>query len=375
MGRILTLIEDRKRVQRELERNLPTEVVERARRDPHRRRIPRPCGITIHTSVGCSNRCVYCYIYDMGFPATVEKYPLTAEGVVYALSLNRYVAPARTLAAYGSVTEPFNPITKSFSLKLMKLVHRYLGLPSQVSTKSILNGDTVSGLAAADPRFSILVTVVTIDRARVLEPYAPSPIDRIVHAGYASRYLHTSLFIRPVIPGVTDAEIDRIIKVSVEHGVKHIVVGSLRVTRGVLSRIHGVDPQLHKDIISRLSREPRGGQITVAETDVKDRIIRSAMDYQLKIYTSACQANIDAHKEFCNMCRMGPCGNTGRVGAADEGDIAEFLEHSGIRLGGIRLSRDGVDIEMRGRIRRERIEYVKRFLEQVLRLRVEIRNR
>lgn len=374
LGRILALIEYRERVRRELEYTLPTSTIERVRRDSHSRRAPRYCGVTIHTGVGCSNRCVYCYIYDMGFPAIVEEYPLPAEGIVYALSLNKYIAPTRTLAAYGSVTEPFNPITKNFSLKLMKLVHRYLELPSQVSTKSILDENTVASLASADPKFSILVTIVTIDRAGALEPYAPNPIDRIVYAGYASRYLHTSLFIRPAIPSVTDAEIDKILKISVEHGVKHIVVGSLRVTRGILDRIHSIAPQLYREISSRLSEEPRGRkQTTVLETDVKKRIIESAVKHQLKVYTSACQANIDAHNEFCNMCAMGPCGNPSKaIRDVDEDDIAEFLEHSGVRFKSITLSESGVSIRVGGRVYRERIDYVRRFLEQVLRLRIEI---
>ncbi|MEM4497864.1 MAG: radical SAM protein, partial [Nitrososphaerota archaeon] len=41
--------------------------LEVARRDPHARRLPRPCGLTVHTGLGCKFGCLYCYIYDMGF--------------------------------------------------------------------------------------------------------------------------------------------------------------------------------------------------------------------------------------------------------------------------------------------------------------------
>ncbi|MEM0005277.1 MAG: radical SAM protein [Ignisphaera sp.] len=375
MGRILSLVEHRERVRRELEGSLSTDVIGRARRDFHSFRAPRPCGMTIHTGVGCSNRCAYCYIYDMGFPGSVEVYPLPAEGIVYALSLNPYIAPTATLAAYGSVTEPFNPVTRDFSLKLMELVYRYLKLPSQVSTKSILDGDVVSRIIDADARCSVLVTVVAIDRAKILEPYAPDPVDRITYAGHASRYLHTSLFIRPVIPGVTDAEIDRILKLAVEYGIRRIVIGALRVTEGILTRIRNIDHLLYREIVSRLPREPRGReQIAIRVDDVKKVIVRKAREHQVKVYTSACQANIDAHGEFCNMCSRGPCGNIHRIEAIDESDIAEFLEYMGTRPREITVSRNCIAIEVESRIRREKLDHIKRFLEQVLRTVVKIRS-
>lgn len=375
MGKILSLAEYRERVRKELEGSLPTDVIGRARRDSHSFRAPRPCGMTIHTGIGCSNRCTYCYIYDMGFPSSVEVYPLPAEGIVYALSLNPYIAPTATLAAYGSVTEPFNPATKNFSLKLMELVYRYLKLPSQISTKSILDGDVVSRIIDADSRCSVLVTVVSIDRAKILEPYAPNPIDRITYAGYASRYLHTSLFIRPIIPSVTDAEIDRILKLAVEHGIRHIVIGALRVTKGILTRIRDTDHLLYREVVSRLPREPRNReQIAIRVDDVKKMVIRKAREHQVKVYTSACQANIDAHGEFCNMCSRGPCGSVHRIEAVNESDIAEFLEYMGTRPREITVSRNCIAIEVKGRVHREKLDHIKRFLEQVLRTVVKVRS-
>ncbi len=375
MGKILSLIEHREKARRELKSLLPVDVIEKAKRDSHSFRVPRACGMTIHTGIGCSNRCIYCYIYDMGFPSSVEMYPLPVEGLVYALSLNPYVVPTKTLAAYGSVTEPFNPITKDFSLKLIELVYRYLKLPSQISTKSIIDGEIVSRIMNSDSMCSILVTIVTIDRVKILEPYAPDPIERIIYAGYASKYLHTSLFIRPVIPGVTNNEIDKILKLAVEYGVKYIVIGALRVTRGILAKIKSISQPLYREITSRLPREPRSReQITIRVDDIKKMIIAKAREHQLKVYTSACQANIDAHREFCNMCSKGPCGNIYRIENISENDIAEFLEYINIKSRRITVSRNEIAIEISNKISRKKLDYTKRFLEQALRIAVKIKS-
>ena len=50
---------------RQLEALLSPEERREALRDHHAKRPPRPCGITIHTGIGCPLGCAYCYIYDM----------------------------------------------------------------------------------------------------------------------------------------------------------------------------------------------------------------------------------------------------------------------------------------------------------------------
>jgi len=376
LGKIVGFIEFKERIRRSLENILSSEVVERAKRDSHSFRSPRPCGMTIHTGIGCSNMCVYCYIYDMGFPKTVELYPLPVEGLVYALSINPYIVPTKTLAAYGSVTEPFNSVTRDFSLKLIEYVYRYLKLPTQISTKSILDEKIVYSLANADSRCSILVTVTSIDYAKILEPRAPSPIERIIYAGYASKHLHTSIFIRPIIPGVTDSEIDKIFKLLAEYSIKNIVIGSLRVSKNILIKLKQASPSIYNEVLYRLPREPiKKQQIAIYDKDIKEKIARKAREYQLKLYTSACQANIDAHKEFCNMCLKGPCGDIGRWETAEEADIAEFLEYIKVRYSRITVSRDAVYIELKDKISKDKIEYIEKFLKQSLKTIVRVKSR
>ena len=298
----------RKRLAAErLERQLDPGEAEEARRDHHARRKPRPCGITIHTGVGCSYGCVYCYIWDMGFPGRPQRYPLRPEALAYALAVNPWVVPERTFAAYGSVTEPFLDETRDYAVRLMKLVGETLGLPSQVSTKALLSDDLARSLLEADPAFSVLVTVVALgDEARRLEPGAPPAEDRIRAAGAAARRgLGVALFVRPIIPGVTDRQAREIFRLALENGIRDVVLGSLRVTRGILRRLAAAGVRVPRSLIPR---EPRGReQVTLRMGHIKEAVRRVAEEMGLRVHPAACSHNVYTHGMPCHRCRLGPC--------------------------------------------------------------------
>ena len=302
----------------------------RAERDHHARRRPRPCGITIHTGVGCSYGCVYCYIWDMGFPGRPEPYPLSPPGIAYALAVNPYIVPGYTFAAYGSVTEPFLPETRELAVEYIGWVYRWLRLPSQVSTKTVIDSGLARSLKEAEPRLSVLVTVVALGEwARRLEPGAPSPEDRIRAAGEAARMgLSVALFIRPIIPGVTDAQAPRILEFARESGVRGVVLGSLRVTPGILSRLRAAGVEIPRGRIPRAPRGPRD-QVTILEGDLKEKIREAAERLGLRVYPTACSANVDSHVMPCHRCRYGPC--YGEPERPDESDASEALEVLGVR--------------------------------------------
>lgn len=333
MNLLVAVFEEKKRVVEVLESILDEEGIRRARRDHHARRQPRPCGITIHTGVGCSLGCIYCYVPDMGFPMKPRPYPLKPVELAYALAINPYVFPGYTLAAYGSVTEPFLPETRDKAIEYIRTVYRYLRLPSQVSTKIPLSRDTARKLREAEPRLSILLTIITIDEARRLEPNAPPPIRRLESVRALKKEgLHVALFIRPIIPGVTDREAEKIISYARDYGVDGVVLGSLRITPGILRRLSLAGLPVG-DILRRLPRKPRSSrdQVTVNEHDVKAKIRALAEAYGVKVYPSACAANVEAHGEACNACRYGPCGVRGKLPLVKTGWVYDLLEYLGLR--------------------------------------------
>lgn len=331
MSRLLKLFEIKGRVLEELSGKLSPESKLRASCDHHSRRRPRPCGMTIHSGIGCSYLCAYCYIYDMGFPAKPKPYPLRSEEMTYALALNPYVIPERTLAAYGSVTEPFLPETAEYTIKCMREVYRWLKLPTQVSTKAILTEELLSGISSGDPKTSILVTAVTLSNRRI-EPRAPDPAERIRSVGKASKIgLMASLFMRPIIPGITDAEAERILGLAVESGIKSVVLGSLRITGRILKSLRHRGANV--DEIKRRLTKPLSGseQIEIKSADLKGRVKRIAEDLGLTVFRTACEANVYAHGRRCTICDMGPCNMSGKLEPIESCDIKDLLEYLGIR--------------------------------------------
>ncbi len=330
------LLELKYRIRRGLEEELDRESVERARRDGHARRRPRPCGLTVHTGIGCPLGCRYCYIYDMGFPGRATPYPLGGKELLYALTVNPYFVPRATMIAVGSVTEPFLRETKERAFEYLRELGRTGGLV-QVSTKMTLTDEECARIRELVPDISVLVTIVTTKDYKLVEPNAPSPEERVeMMARLVRQGVHVSLFLRPIIPGLSDRHAEDLLNMCLAAGVRTVVLGTLRVTRGILNRLRAVGI----DLSGRVERAHERRQIPIRASDLKKSIARIAERLGMRVYWSACGANVEAHGAACAACRMGPCGDASKLPDVDEGDLVEVLRY--LRCSG--------DVEVRGNV-------------------------
>lgn len=310
MSYVSNLINMKEKLKKDVEKALTVSQVEEARSDPHARRPPRPCGITIHPGTGCVFRCTYCYVYDMGFSEEVRPYPLSGLQLVYALLSNRYFVPGKrgTYLAIGSITEPFHPTLREKTLEYIEAIYSYLENPTQFSTKLYIDLKTAERLARVSAgRISPLVTVVTMRACNELEPGVPKPekrfetIKNLREAG-----LKPFLFLRPIIPGITEKEYAEIIELAAEYGAVGVVAGSLRVTRLILGRLKEAGINVNA-IANRLKvpvekMRPKV-QYEVYVSDIKREIGRYARRRGLTFYPSACMANLHANGLKCwKMC-------------------------------------------------------------------------
>lgn len=359
----------KERVIGELQQVLGKERASIAARDPHARRRPRPCGITIHPGHGCPLRCVYCYIYDMGFGTEARPYPLSGEEMAYALARNPYVVPERTLAAFGSVTEPLLPVLRRRTLEYAEAIARWLKLPIQLSTKLLIDGEISEKLRDADPGASILVSVSTLRHWRKVEPNAPDPLLRIRAATEAVRKgLRVDLFLRPIIPGLlTREELRELLHEAKKAGFTGVVAGSLRVTKGIVNRLRasGLSLSVLEDSLARIKLTNK--QVPVPDRATKEAVRAIASEVGLEYLPSACAANVRAHGIGCALCKFGPCGTPPRP---DETDVEEFLELLGLK-GAARFSSSSLKVVVKGHeVRKRRLDIIKAFLSEVYKRRV-----
>ena len=322
-----------------------------AERDHHAKRRPIACGMTIHTGIGCRFGCLYCYVPDMGFPMKPRPYPLSGLQLVYALLVNPYFIPGPygTLLAFGSVTEPFMEETRERALEYLEHTWRLLGNPQQVSTKAVLRGEQLRRfLETSDPRISVLVSITTLRHAEILEPGAPPPRERLLFMKQLSEHgRHVSLFLRPIIPGVTDRELDSIMEEAARHGAAAVIPGSLRVTPGILARLKASRVVDMGEIMRRLPRRPRSGrdQVTLLMRDLKEAAARAAERHGLRVLPSSCSANIEAHGLGCWACRWGPCGRRDRLPEVDEEGALDAVEALGCRPRRVRVRSNTIVVE------------------------------
>uniref|UniRef100_A0A7J3ZJY0 Radical SAM protein n=1 Tax=Fervidicoccus fontis TaxID=683846 RepID=A0A7J3ZJY0_9CREN len=331
--------------------------VEEARRDPHAKRRPRPCGLTIHPAVGCDRGCLYCYVPSIIGEGSIKINPLSPEQLVLSLLENPYFLPGAngTLLAVGSVTEPFlNETVTLKTLEYVRAFRRLLGNPVQIATKPYYSAELVRALVdAVEPRASILVTIVTLKHAKLLEPRAPEPEERfefmraLVKGG-----LSASLFLRPIVPGTTEMEAKEVLERTLEAGVRSVVIGTLRVNWEILDRLRALSAS-YKHILSRVREVPTGSmQVAIEGSDLKKKVEGMARRLGFVVFPSSCSANVMSHDLSCAACSMGPCGSLENLPKIDCSCIHSSLEILGERPLQVIIEGNTIKIRLRKRARK-----------------------
>ncbi len=230
---------------------------------------------------GCEHGCVYCYArpshaylgYSAGldFETRLLFKPDVAELLEKELRKPGYVA--RTLAL-GSNTDPYQPVERT--LKLTRAVLQVLDRfnhPVSIVTKSagvLRDLDILQSLAGRNlVRVHLSVTTLDAALARVMEPRAAAPARRLQAVEMLSRAgVPTSVLAAPMIPGLNDAELERILEASARAGARFAGYILLRLPHE-LKTIFTTWLQAHfPDRASRvleLIRETRAGALNDAK--------------------------------------------------------------------------------------------------------------
>ena len=182
---------------------------------------------------GCEHGCVYCFARPthsymglspgLDFESKLFAKPDAAKLLERELSKEGY-AP-RTIAI-GTNTDPYQPIEKTW--RIMREVLEVLEAhdhPVGIVTKSALvmrDMDILSRMAAKGLA-KVALSVTTLDRrlARTMEPRAATPTRRLeAMRALADAGIPVSVMAAPVIPGLNDHEIERILDSAAHAGAR-----------------------------------------------------------------------------------------------------------------------------------------------------------
>jgi len=173
---------------------------------------------------GCEHGCVYCFARPthaymglspgLDFESKLFAKPDAAKLLERELAKEGYQPK---IIAIGTNTDPYQPIEKKWRImrEILEVLEAY-NHPVGIVTKSALVARDIDILArmAEKGLAKVALSVTTLDRtlARTMEPRAATPPKRLETIRTLSEAgIPASVMVAPIIPGLTDQEIERIL--------------------------------------------------------------------------------------------------------------------------------------------------------------------
>ncbi|MBO0332181.1 PA0069 family radical SAM protein [Sneathiella sp. CAU 1612] len=205
-----------------------------------------PFDRSVNAYRGCEHGCIYCYARPshgymnlsagLDFESKLFAKPNAAELLASEISRPAYQCKP---IALGTNTDPYQPIEKKLGItrEIIELLAETRH-PFTITTKSDLVLRDLDLLAplAKDNLVSVGISVTTLDKklARIMEPRASAPHKRLEAIETLSRAgVRTSVLASPMIPGLNDHELERILMEARAMGARSAVYLLLRLPRDV----------------------------------------------------------------------------------------------------------------------------------------------
>lgn len=236
---------------------------------------------SINPYKGCEHGCIYCFARPthayldlspgMDFETRIFRKPDAAEALRQELSARNYT-PAPI--ALGINTDAYQPTERSEKLTrgLLQVLYEFRH-PVHIVTKSALiqrDIDILAPMAALD-LFKATLSITTLDRdlARIMEPRAATPSRRLdTVRALTDAGITTGVLMAPVIPGLTDHEIEKVMEAAAHAGAARaggVLIRLPHEVKGLFEewlRTHFPD---RADKVLNHIRDCRGGKLYNAE--------------------------------------------------------------------------------------------------------------
>lgn len=230
-----------------------------------------PFKYTLNIYTGCDHSCVYCYItayIPKAFKVRIK------ENLLLNLEKELRKFDKRFIISLSYSSDPYPTIEKQFGItrKVLQLFRRY-GVRCMILTKSNIFERDLDILRELKCAVGVTVTTMDEEKAKALEPNAPSPKDRI-RALKKAKKTGIPIYARidPIIPFYTWEDFEE--TVNALSFVSHITVSTLKLRADSWKRMKAKFPELMKKL-EPLYREgeriggyyylPRGFRLKILE--------------------------------------------------------------------------------------------------------------
>jgi len=186
---------------------------------------------SINAYRGCEHGCIYCFARPthaylghspgLDFESRLYMKPDAAKLLEAELRKPGYKPK---VIAMGTNTDPYQPIERRYQItrQILEVLNRF-NHPAGITTKSanVLRDLDLLGDMAKRNLIKVYISVTTLDRdlARTMEPRASTPELRLkAIAGLHAAGIPVGVSVAPIIPALTDMEIESIIERAAEAG-------------------------------------------------------------------------------------------------------------------------------------------------------------
>jgi DNA repair photolyase len=236
---------------------------------------------------GCFHACAYCYARPsheyLSFGAGTD-FDRKIVVKLHAAELLREAFSKkswqRELVVFSGVTDCYQPLEASYRLtrRCLEVCALFMN-PVGIITKAPLverDADLLEALARG-PGLHVTISIPFWDpeKARAIEPYVATPHRRLrIIERLAARGIPVGVNVAPIIPGLNDQDIPRILAAAREAGATHAGCVLLRLPGSVKQvfeeRLRASLPLQAERVLHRI-RETRGGELYDARFGVRGR--------------------------------------------------------------------------------------------------------
>ncbi|MFN2302153.1 MAG: radical SAM protein, partial [Anaerolineales bacterium] len=204
---------------------------------------------------GCEHQCIYCDTRSTCYQ--IENFSEEVLIKINAISLLEDALPRKRkvgLIGFGSMNDPYTFAERRYELtsQALAVVAKYR-FPVHIITKSDMVLKDLAVLKQINQmktRVSFSITTIDDSLARILEPGAPSPSQRLAAMQQLSTEgIETGIVMMPILPFIEDTpeNIDRIVEATIAHAGRYIIPAfGMTIREGQREHIYQTINQLER---------------------------------------------------------------------------------------------------------------------------------